>query len=337
MIMCIPQVSAQVVWTVDDDYADFPAADFDHPQDAVNAAAPGDTILVYPGTYGIRTYSGGVHDTPDYEWGSGIWATYAEAPPLIVWKDGLTIRAVSRDPSTTVINSTTAKYFEPEPIQASTGGTWDGAAYVGAGVNPVTLSASNGVTILASDVTIKGFTIQTTHSSASAWTAGVMIGSLNIFSGMNDIYTGNCHSNVVRDCVFPAGQYLAVMIWHSNRNTIFRNTMSNASSENGSVLYIFDGFNPTQVGYSPGSQYNRVISNTITDNGNIFIGAVLHLYHPDADDPSFWPDHRGTKIMNNSCKSITARYSRGSKLFANNTLTGDYYYEYTTGVRIVGR
>jgi parallel beta-helix repeat protein len=38
-------------WQVDDDLADCPDADFAKIQDAVNAAGPGDTIIVYPGTY----------------------------------------------------------------------------------------------------------------------------------------------------------------------------------------------------------------------------------------------------------------------------------------------
>lgn len=45
---------AQTTWTVDDDGAECPGADFTHPQDAVNAASPGDTILVYPGIYDSR-------------------------------------------------------------------------------------------------------------------------------------------------------------------------------------------------------------------------------------------------------------------------------------------
>lgn len=38
-------------WYVDDDLADYPDADFTKIQDAVDAAFPGDAIVVYPGTY----------------------------------------------------------------------------------------------------------------------------------------------------------------------------------------------------------------------------------------------------------------------------------------------
>ena len=38
-------------WTVDDDGADLPGADFNQIQPAIDAASDGDTVLVYPGTY----------------------------------------------------------------------------------------------------------------------------------------------------------------------------------------------------------------------------------------------------------------------------------------------
>ena len=58
--MYIPQLEARGVnvlhdapktWYVDDDLVDYPDADFTKIQDAVNAASPGDAIIVYPGTY----------------------------------------------------------------------------------------------------------------------------------------------------------------------------------------------------------------------------------------------------------------------------------------------
>jgi len=50
------------VWHVDDDDADFPGADFNTIQDAVDAADDGDTILVYPGTYTAQSFAQDVVD-----------------------------------------------------------------------------------------------------------------------------------------------------------------------------------------------------------------------------------------------------------------------------------
>jgi len=44
-------LASATTWRVDDDLTDYPDANFTSIQDAVDAASPGDTIIVYPGTY----------------------------------------------------------------------------------------------------------------------------------------------------------------------------------------------------------------------------------------------------------------------------------------------
>ena len=51
MTLSICSLSNATQWTVDDDLADYPKADFTSIQDAINDSADGDEIVVYPGTY----------------------------------------------------------------------------------------------------------------------------------------------------------------------------------------------------------------------------------------------------------------------------------------------
>jgi len=295
-------------WTVDDDLVECPSADFLHPQDAVNAANPGDLILVYPGTYGSRIFT-----TKPPHWGFND----QYAPALIVYKDGLTIQAVNPDPAITVIETTHDWWSNPVAIQASTGGVWDGSQYVGAGVYPTFGTAPNAVAIIASNVTIQGFMLRKPYMGV-AWggfwnTAGVMIGGL---------YAGDpghlgADGNTVKNCVFE-NVWHAVYIWHSSSNKILNNKVEPLGSSTGhwAAIEIYDGYNADQINLGYTSKYNKIINNTIADKG-IFVGAW---------DPPIWTDNTGTKVNGNQATSLGTGYSSGSKVFSGNNV--DSYWAY---------
>ena len=311
--LLVPSVAvadAPTTWRVDDDGAECPTADFTHPQDAVNAASPGDTILVYPGTYGSRQYTS---PTPPH------WSAPNDqyAPALIVYKDGLTIKAVDPDPANTVIQTTHNWWSNPVAIQASTGGTWDGTQYVGAGVYPSGGTAPNAVAIIASCVTIDGFTLRKPDMGVAGgfWnTAGVMIGGL--YAGD----PGNLGSdgNTVRNCVFE-DVWHAVYIWHSSDNMIVNNTVEALGPGTGhwAAIEIYDGYNDAQINLGYTSKGNHIINNTIADKG-IFVGAWA---------PPTWTDNTGTHVHGNQATAIGTGYSSGRKIFSGNIVDGYWAWE----------
>jgi hypothetical protein len=73
-----PDECESTVWTVDDDGLDYPSADFDNIQSAINAASNGEQILVFPGTY----TSGGTY-VVDLK-GKDIWLHSTEGANVTV-------------------------------------------------------------------------------------------------------------------------------------------------------------------------------------------------------------------------------------------------------------
>ena len=309
LLIAMP-VSAQSesLYVDDDGLCDGNAPCLPHPQDAVNAANPGDKIRVYPGTYGSRVYT----SKPPHS-----SAQDQHAPALIVYKDGLTIEAVDPDPANTIIETTHDYWSNPVAIQASTGGTWDGSQYIGAGVYPTSGTAPNAVAIIASNVTIRGFTLRKPFVGV-AWggfwnTAGVTIGGL--YTGDPD-HLGS-DGNKVQECVFE-DVWHAVVVWHSSGNTIAKNVVKPLGlTHHWAAISIYDGYSADQIKLGHPSQYNKILNNTVANRG-IFIGAF---------DPPIWTDNTGTKVHANTATGLFTAYSSGSKKFSGNRVQRYDWYE----------
>jgi parallel beta-helix repeat protein len=319
LILVSAKGQAPKTWTVDDDKIECPTADFTHPQDAVNAANPGDIIMVYPGTYYERVYT-----TPKPpHWGPSD----QYAPPLIVYKDDLIIEAVDSDPSNTVIachpeyNFWVNKYISGGggggSIEHSTGGIWnpttktwdDDPALPGDCVRPKFGSAPNAVVIIANNVTIRGFTIKRPYdwTSGTYNTAGVMVGGLYAgYGGAGE--TLGFGGNTVENCVFE-DVWHAVYIWHSSGNKILNNKIEALNTDHWAAISTYDGYNDAQIGLGSLSE-NNIIAFNIIENKGIALGAWA---------PPTWTSNAGSVVCCNTATWVGVTYSHGPVIIGGNT------------------
>ncbi len=280
-----------------------------HPQDAVNAASPGDIIKVYPGTYGSRIFTA---PKPPH------WTYPGDcvAPALVVYKDGLIIEAVDSDPAYTIIESTHNNWCNPVAIQASTGGEWNGSAYVGAGVNPGFGSAPNAAVIIASNVTIRGLTFR---APALVWnSAGVMIGGL--YAG--DPANLGSDGNTVENCCFK-NVWHAVYIWHSSGNRVINNTVAELTTDHWAAISAYDGYNDDQINLGHPSENNFIAGNTLSNKG-IALGAWA---------PATWTSNAGSVVCCNAITQAGVTYSNGPVTLCCNT--GGFWQQNTAQVAVV--
>jgi len=295
-----------------------------HPQDAVNAANPGDTIKVYPGIYGERVYTS---PKPPH-WGKSD----QYAPALIVFKDRLAIEAVDPDPSKTVIQTIYNWWVNKAlpggggggSIEHSTGCVWNSATKVWDGdcVRPNSGTAPNAVAVIASNVVIRGFTLHRhyDYTSGTYNTAGVMIGGL--YAGD----TGHLGSdnNVVENCVF-SDVWHAVYIWHSSGNTITNNNVAALTTDHWAAISTYDGYNDAQIGLGHPSENNVIVHNTLANKG-IALGAWA---------PPTWTSNAGSKVCCNTVTQVGVSYAHGPVVIACN---GPGFWQYMTDevLRVTG-
>ncbi len=265
---------------------------FQHPQDAVNAAQPGDTILVFPGTYDSRFFQ--------CPWAPNCSCSDNYSPTLIVYKDGLTIKSVD-GPANTTIQATHSCWSNAIAVKNSTAGA----------ISNVNGWSPNAIVIVANQVTIDGFTLRRPFTCANTndcfWnTAGVFIGSKG--AGYPD-FLGHANGATVKNNVFK-DVWHAVYMWHTKDNTITNNTV-NALGNTGhwAAISTYDGWDNPSIALGNLSENILVAANNIADKG-IALGAWA---------PTNWTSSAGSQVCQNTTTQVGVTYSHGPVVIGCNT------------------
>ena len=292
-----------------------------HPQDAVNAALPGDHIVVYPGAYGSRLVS--------CAWQPNCSENDSYAPALIIYKNNLTISAFDSDPTKTVIETTHHMWSNPGAIAESTAG----------GVKTVSGAEPHTVSIIASGVTLSGFTLRRECDESAGGHSAVFIGGLYVGYGLHGETLGYGNNTVAGNRVDggPGHRAGSVSIWHSSDNVVRANRIVDP---NFNAIQVHDGLTVAEVGLSSPSRRNLVEGNIVSDdpatsfvnNTCVFVGA----WTEGSSTPR--TDNNGTVVQRNRCgnKGLATTVSDGAKMFKNNTEVDWICRQHTTGASFEG-
>ena len=284
-------------------------------QAAINAASDNDTILVYPGTY-----------DPQIEVTPPCWGGHYYAQAVVVWKAGLTIRAVGPDPANTIIQSTFAGWMQNWRIQILTGGTYGprpNCFPITGGYNPEISVAPSAVIVVKDNVTIEGFTIVSAYigDPGQTWhpnTAGVMIGGV----AAGDTTVDGVSSTTVRNCVISG--WSAVYNWKSSNTTLDGNVMTNIQTTTAPMGSTVNGWGGSNQGNCSRSATGmRLVNNTITSvavENAVFLGGFCNGWINNSD---LYID--GNTIVSPAC-GVSLWQSGGSNkvMTCNNTVTAPW-------------
>jgi internalin A len=249
----IPQLEARGVivyydapptrtWYVDDDLQDYPSADFTKIQDAVDAASPGDTIIVYPGTYIENVDVNTDNLTIQSENGVANCIVNASNPDAHVF-----------DVTASGVNITG---FTVQ--NATVGG--NAGIYLGSGVSHCNISSNNATNDYLGILLYSSSNNTLTNNTAS----------LNEWRG---IYLSYSSSNTLTDNTASSNDD-GIYLYSSSNNTLTNNTASSNdydgiyldSSSNNTLTNNTANSNEEGISMSYSSNNNTLTNNTCSNN-----------------------------------------------------------------------
>jgi parallel beta-helix repeat (two copies) len=199
-------------WYVDDDGADYPDADYTKIQDAVDAANPGDTIIVYPGTYSENVDVNKDHLTIQSE--NGADSTIVQAANLYEHTFKITADYVSISGFT--ITGASEEYPPPS-------GSYPTGSYSG-----IYLSEAEHCNILDNNISDNNNGIFSSYSSYNEITGNTFTNNSDALGNGFGVYVYGSSDNIITNNNMSLNGQAGVGFSGGSNNTASGNSISNS-------------------------------------------------------------------------------------------------------------